>query len=621
MKYLPLLVLLPFLLPAQSRKGRDYAVFFYVTDFRPGIQDIPFAKREVEELAEELGANYGFECTLVRECKKEDIISALERLSQTLTPADQVLLCFSMHGHYDVNSDRGFLIPADGEPKFKSWKTWLSYDDLRTHLGEFKAGHILVALDACYSGSFGTRGTKKMPAENDALYAPDCITRINNVLELKGRQFFASGKSNEETPQRSIFLAELLSTLRKGYDIEGLIFFEDLAYQLHKLKNPEPEDGVFSGHKPGGDFVFVRKNSCAKKIDRDGDNIPDHLDNCPDVFGTLPNGCSSFGRDDSTMLDIKAWRSAKNSNQIKDYESYLKKFPNGEFVRLAQDTIKRLNFLIESERDWMTAVSHNTIDGYLSYSKKWPNKHKDECKQKIVARDLIVFDQEMIFVKGGEYTMGTAQKGSKVDSIELEHKVIVSDFRIGKYEVTYEQWKSVMGTLPSTVSHFFDPNYKYSDYRPDTCSFCPVTSISYWEAKKFMDRLNKKYPNKKFRLPTEAEWEYAAKGGPNQNIIEEEAISKYNDYKIARVGTKEGGNPLGLFDMNGNVFEWCADWYDPNFYACSPTINPVGPQSGTKKVLRGACTYQNGKCRITYRGHFDPNSASSTTGFRLVSAE
>lgn len=309
---------LAFAQPA-SRSGADYAVFFYVTDFQPGIDDIAFTKGEAEELAGVLTDAYGFSCHFVRECKKDDITKTLADWNKKLRPGDQVLFFFSMHGYYDRDSDRGYLIPADGkaDAQLNYFNSWLSYDDLRTYLAPCKAGHILVGLDACYSGSFGIRSNKKIPGGSAADEKPDCVTRIGNAMNLKGRQFITAGKTDQETPKRSVFVQEILATLRTGYDRDGMVFLDDLAYRLHKLKSPEPEDGSFVGHKAGGDFVFVRKNACATAPapDRDGDQVPDTADKCPDTWGSGPDGCPvTIPKTDDGAADLAAWRSAKAAN-------------------------------------------------------------------------------------------------------------------------------------------------------------------------------------------------------------------------------------------------------------------------------------------------------------------
>ncbi|MCB0530320.1 MAG: SUMF1/EgtB/PvdO family nonheme iron enzyme, partial [Saprospiraceae bacterium] len=273
-----------------ARSGKDYAVFFYVTDFQPGLQDLPDTKPEALALAKELSEHYGFFCTQVAECSKSKIQDELKAWNKRLDPDDQVLFFFSMHGYYDPYSDRGYLIPADGkaDDQHNYFTTWLSYDDLRTYLAPCKAGHILVALDACYSGSFGIRSNRKPDEPAYEQEEMDCAAKLRQMMQYNGRQFITAGKKDESVPGKSAFTAEILKTLRTGYNEYGMILIDDLAYRLHKLKSPEPEDGSFVGHQAGGDFVFVRKNACAPMIaslDRDGDGVPDAEDKCPDEYG------------------------------------------------------------------------------------------------------------------------------------------------------------------------------------------------------------------------------------------------------------------------------------------------------------------------------------------------
>ena len=217
---------------------------------------------------------------------------------------------------------------------------------------------------------------------------------------------------------------------------------------------------------------------------------------------------------------------------------------------------------------------------------------------------------DMVFVKGGTFTMGaTAEQGSDAESEEKPtHSVTLSDFYIGKYEVTQAQWKAVMGSNPS--------EFKGNNL--------PVENVSWKNIQKFLKKLNAK-TGKKFRLPTEAEWEYAARGGnqskgykySGSNSIDDVAWYGYNSSgKTNPVGQKSP-NELGIYDMSGNVFEWCQDWYGS--YGSSSQTNPTGPSSGSYRVLRGGSwSYYRGDWRVSYRYRFYPEFRISNYGFRLV---
>lgn len=218
---------------------------------------------------------------------------------------------------------------------------------------------------------------------------------------------------------------------------------------------------------------------------------------------------------------------------------------------------------------------------------------------------------EMILVEGGRFMMGDEAEND-IDCYEDEapiHRVTLADFYIGKLEVTQELWRAVMHYNPS---HF--RGYKN-----------PVENISWEDCQLFINRLNKLL-GQNFRLPTEAEWEYAARGGKyskgykysGSNNIDDVAWYEANTTEIkhhCRAGTKQP-NELGLYDMSGNVWEWCQDFYD--LYEPYPLTNPIKAQ-GMYKVLRGGCNKGVARsCRITNRSSNMPEFKGIYYGFRLA---
>ena len=230
-------------------------------------------------------------------------------------------------------------------------------------------------------------------------------------------------------------------------------------------------------------------------------------------------------------------------------------------------------------------------------------------------------EPEMVFVQGGTFLMGcTAEQGGDCDSDESpNHLVTVSDFYIGKYEVTQAQWEAVMGT---SISQQRDKAGGSSLY--GVGANYPMYYVSWHEVQEFINRLNA-LTGKQYRLPTEAEWEYAARGGnqsrgykySGSNFIEQVAWFKDNSGGTTHpVGTKSP-NELGLYDMSGNVWEWCYDWYGS--YSGTQQANPMGPSSGTDRVFRGGRwgSLASG-CRVSYRSSNIPSFRSYFLGFRLV---
>lgn len=216
---------------------------------------------------------------------------------------------------------------------------------------------------------------------------------------------------------------------------------------------------------------------------------------------------------------------------------------------------------------------------------------------------------DMVYVEGGTFTMGaTEEQGSEAEVDEKPaHQVTVSDFYIGKYVVTQAQWKAVMGSNPS--------NWKGDDL--------PVENVSWNDIQEFLRKLNAK-TGRRYRLPTEAEWEYAARGGnksrgykySGDNNIDAVAWYDGNSGKRIHPVGRKSPNELGLYDMSGNVWEWCQDWYDS--YSGSDQTDPAGPSAGSIRVLRGGCWFSSAElCRVANRFSYAPVNRNSH-GLRLV---
>lgn len=220
---------------------------------------------------------------------------------------------------------------------------------------------------------------------------------------------------------------------------------------------------------------------------------------------------------------------------------------------------------------------------------------------------------KMNYVKGNTFQMGvTSEQGSEAKSDEHPvHSVTLSDYYMGETEVTQALWKAVMGSNPS--------NFNGDDL--------PVENVFYNDiVNEFLPELNR-ITGKTFRLPTEAEWEYAARGGSKSrgykysgsNNLNAVAWywdnSEFNELNTQVVGTKQP-NELGLYDMSGNVWEWCSDWYGG--YGSGAQTNPKDPASGSGRVLRGG-SWDNcaGICRVSDRYSYNPDDRNSRNGFRL----
>ena len=220
----------------------------------------------------------------------------------------------------------------------------------------------------------------------------------------------------------------------------------------------------------------------------------------------------------------------------------------------------------------------------------------------------------MIRVDGGTFTMGaTEEQGSDAEDDEKPaHEVTLSTYMIGETEVTQALWQAVMGSNPSY--------FKYSS------SQNPVEKVSWDDCQEFIKKLNS-LTGKSFRLPTEAEWELAARGGnkskhykySGSNTLEVVAWYYGNSGRKTHPVKTKSANELGLYDMSGNVWEWCEDWYGEDYYKSSPKSNPMGPSSGSNRVRRGGgWLYDARGSRVTIRGNYHPVSRDYDLGLRLA---
>jgi formylglycine-generating enzyme required for sulfatase activity len=237
---------------------------------------------------------------------------------------------------------------------------------------------------------------------------------------------------------------------------------------------------------------------------------------------------------------------------------------------------------------------------------------------------------DMIFIKGGNFTMGDAWGDGWSHELPT-HEVTVSSFYMGKYEVTQAEVEAILG------DHVWSDTYgKGDDY--------PAYSVSWYEAVEYCNVLSSMegldpcytisetsvscdFTKNGYRLPTEAEWEYAAGGGSSNRTKYAGTNSEISLGNYAWYGLNSGNKPhpvgekqpnaLGLYDMSGNVWEWCWDWYGS--YSSTSQTNPTGPSSGSYRVLRGGSWYDGATyCRVVVRYGSGPSGIGSCNGFRLL---
>ena len=282
---------------------------------------------------------------------------------------------------------------------------------------------------------------------------------------------------------------------------------------------------------------------------------------------------------------------------------------------LLPDTPKRL--LVELEKQQTATVSTPVVQPVqpvsspvqTTTSPSVPSSSQTTGSNRPFTVNGVSFN--MVYVEGGTFTMGaTSEQGKDAYKDEKPaHDVTLSSYHIGETEVTQELWQAVMGKNPS--------NFKGDLQRP-------VEKVSWKDCQKFIEKLNR-MTGQQFRLPTEAQWEYAARGGSKSRGYK---YSGSNDLGSVAWYTDNSGkdthpvktklpNELGIYDMSGNVWELCSDYWKGSYSSGSQT-NPTGPSSGSSRVLRGGSWYNNARfCRSSYRYGITPPYGNNYLGLRL----
>ena len=311
------------------------------------------------------------------------------------------------------------------------------------------------------------------------------------------------------------------------------------------------------------------------------------------------------------------------------WANYLRGDVNGDGFVAPSDISDLVDYLLGSRNQVVYAdanidgeVAVSDISALIDYllSGEWP---EGICPEDgVFTVNGVSFT--MIAVECGTFVMGaTEEQGSHYSNETPVHHVTLSSYRIGQTEVTQELWMAVMGNNPScfTSANGYIENLQR-----------PVDRVSWDECQTFVSELNR-LTGMNFRLPTEAEWEFAARGGnnshhyvyPGSNVVGNVAWYYENSYNVGRdnpnfgthsVYTKEP-NELGLYGMGGNVSEWCQDWYD--YYSSTAQTNPTGPETGFGRVLRGG-SYGSAAlhCRVSNRLYNLPSYKFDNNGFRLA---
>lgn len=269
---------------------------------------------------------------------------------------------------------------------------------------------------------------------------------------------------------------------------------------------------------------------------------------------------------------------------------------NGRRSRLVKVSVLALLLAALLPTEWSWGQGHVG-------PKPKPKSPVPKPKPKPKPKSAAVPEIEMVRIEAGSFTMGSTNGDSDE---KPSHQVTISrPFYIGEYEVTQAEWRAVMGSNPS--------NFKGDNL--------PVEQVSWEDCQEFIRRLNAKTGGG-WRLPTEAEWEYVCRAGTSGDYagtLDQMAWHGENSGSTTHPVGQKQPNRWGVYDMHGNVLEWCQDWYGDRYYGASPTTDPVGPSSGSYRVFRGGSwTSTAALCRSAFRSWDEPSYRNIYLGLRLA---
>ena len=553
------------------------------------------------------------------------------------TKADRgLIIYYAGHGYTEdtfAGKQVGYIVPVDAPLYNKDVALFrqlgVSMNKIKELASLIQSRHVLMIFDSCFAGTI-FRGNPGVPKAIEAKVAEPV------------RQFITAGDANEEVPDASIFK----STLKKGLEDgdadtngDGFITGQELGYYLslevtnYSNGSQHPQYGKLN--EPDfdrGDFVFaLAKPVQPMKVETTAPPKP-QIETVW-LYGNLEvetNLAGDLYLNGDKFQSLAAGQKAKISKLVTgDYTVELRTAEGNQSkqVSVQKDQTQSLAFKFEKK---IQAAAVVTPAPTSKPSASTP--------------------ANMVFVEGGSFNMGS----NDWDNEKPVHKVSVSSFYIGKYEVTQKEWRDVMGSSPSYFKGDDRPVEQVSWY--DVIEYCNQRSLKEGLTPCYTIDKSRKDPNNTnssdnlkwsvsvnwqangYRLPTEAEWEYAARGGNKSRGYEYSGSNdigsvawydvnsyykgqKHPDYGTHKAGTK-AANELGIYDMSGNVWEWCWDWYDSGYYGKSQSSDPIGAGSGSYRVVRGGSWYDNPESlRVCIRDGNDPYDRYSNFGVRLVRAK
>lgn len=495
----------------------------------------------------------GFDVTVRTDMRYRDMLRSLTDFGDKVHTGNEVLFFYAGHG-MQVRG-RNYLIPIDAEIRGESSVSSeaVDVDQLLDKLSPARLS--IVILDACRNNPFerrfrgGGQGLAQINAPNGTLIA--YATAPGKVA--------ADGEG-----RNGLYTGELLAAM----DVPG-IKIEDVFKRVrgNVVRKSGDAQTPWESSSLTGDFYF-----------RQGDG------------GVMSTSTHATAPIDTGVMELAFWESIKNSTDMEDFQAYLDKYPNGQFISLAERRVKKK---LEKETETPAITAPVGASGTII-------KDCADCP-------------EMVAIPAGSFEMGGAG-----DNEKPIHRVVLKGFALGRTEVTQGQWKAVMGSNPS-------------DFK-DCGDDCPVEKVNWGEAQEFVRKLSMK-TGKIYRLPSEAEWEYACRAGGAQTYCGGETtdsvawtgnsagiswFTSSSGNKTHAVARKQA-NAWGLYDMSGNVWEWTEDCWNVS-YSGAPGDGSawISGNCGQRVVRGGSWLNAPLSAGSAIRSRMDTTDGNYIIGFRLA---
>ena len=564
--------------------GRYHALVIGNNDYR-NLPKLNTAVNDATATAELLREKYGFDVKLLIDATRLDILRALNGYRRDLTERDNLLIYYAGHGVLDVETETGFWLPVDAARD--SDEFWIANADVTRRLKAVSAKHVLVVADSCYSGTLLREVPAALPSGGERTA---WLRRMNS---LASRTALVSGGlepvADSGAGGHSVFANAFLAALRDNTDVldaQALFTKVSRPVVLNADQTPRYSDIRRAGHE-GGEFLFVPR----------------------DINVTVTVQIPPRGQADREAL---FWQSIQDSDDAADLEAYLAQYPNGTFVALARNRLKKFK---EARTAAVVPTPPTTppSKAVRPTARVYPKAYRPGETFK----DCDVCP-EMVVVPAGRFTMGTNDGLSD----EWPAHLVTFDrpFAVGKFEVTFREWDACVAGGGCEGSRASDQSWGRASR--------PVINVSWDDGKKYVVWL-RRVSGAAYRLPSEAEWEYAARAGATTAYYWGSSVgsgnancdgcgSRWDDKKTAPVGSFRA-NDFGLHDMLGNVWEWVEDCWNDSFAGAPGDGSAWTTGDCDRRALRGGSWYEEPRdILLTHRDGHWRDDRDGNGGFRVA---